>query len=75
MCVTYHIPEEGGGGGEGSNIFISCFVRRRRRQSSLPRCLHLYNSGSKVSILVDTHKYDFEANVKPLLDLMDAIGA
>ena len=62
MCVTYYDTFMSEGGGEGSNIFISCFVRRRR-QSSLPRCLHLYDSYSKVSILVDRHKYDFEANI------------
>ena len=54
MCVTYYETYMSEGGGEGSNIFISCFVRRRR-QSSLPRCLHLYDSGSKVGMLTEMH--------------------
>ena len=75
MCVTYY-EYMSEGGGEGSNIFISCFVRRRRAAGSHPsRGAYICTARAQKWACSRRCTTDFEANVKPLLDLMVALGA
>ena len=58
MCVTYYETYMSEGGGEGSNIFISCFVRRAAAAGSHPSrgaYICTYDSGSKVGMLTEMH--------------------
>ena len=76
MCVTYYETYMSEGGGEGSNIFISCFVRRAAAAGSHPsRGAYICTTRAQKWACSRRCTTDFEANVKPLLDLMDALGA